>query len=211
MSNGRARYQPASSSESDVRRKRAGFTLLELTLVIALLAILFAVAVSTMLTEAVYGEVKTRAAADALREGLVTARTHAIEEGRAYSVSVVPGTSHYRIAPDDSPFGNGAADSGNTFSSTTPAFVKEDTLPGGIRFNLDNGDAPANTDSQPPENDSVDPSQWSKQVTFLPDGTAVDDKNIVLHIEGSRPLTVRVRALTGRVTVGSPETENGQP
>src|SRR5262245_58866858 len=122
MSNGRARYQRASSSESDVRRKRTGFTLLELTLVIALLAILFAVAVSTMLTEAVYGEVKTRAAADALREGLVTARTHAIEEGRAYSVSVVTGTSHYRIAPDDSPFGNGAVDSGNTFSSATPAF-----------------------------------------------------------------------------------------
>jgi type II secretory pathway pseudopilin PulG len=194
-----------------VRRKRAGFTLMEITLVFAVMAILFGIAVSTMLSEAVYGEVKTRAAADALREGLVTTRTHAIDEGRSYSLWVVPGTNHFRIAPDDSPFGDGGSESGNNVSNSTPPFVKEDTLPGGIRFNLENGDAPANTDSQSPENDSVDPSQWSKQVTFLADGTAVEGKSITLHIEGSRPLMVRVRALTGGVTVGPPESENGQP
>jgi len=184
---------------------------MEITLVLALMVILFGIAASTMLTEAVYGEVKTRAAADALREGLVTTRTHAIDEGRPYSVWVVPGTNHFRIGPDDSPFGDGASNSGNNVSNSTPPFAKEFTLPGGIRFNLENGDAPANTDSQSPENDSVDPSQWSKQVTFLADGTAVDTKSITLHMEGSRPLMVKVRALTGGVTVGPPESENGQP
>jgi Tfp pilus assembly protein FimT len=184
---------------------------MELTLVIALMVILFGVAASTMLSEAMYGEVKTRAAADALREALVTARTHAIDEGRSYSLYVVPGTNHYRIAPDNSQFGSGAAGSGSNFANATPSFDKEDTLPGNIRFNSENGDAPSHADSQSPDNDSVDPSQWKPQVTFLPDGTAVDDKTIVLHIDGSRPLQVRVRALTGRVTVGSPESEIGQP
>jgi hypothetical protein len=48
-------------------------------------------------------------------------------------------------------------------------------------------------------------------VVFLPDGTAQADREIVLSIRGARPLVVRVRALTGVVTVQQYQGEKGQP
>jgi type II secretion system protein H len=191
-----------------VRRKRAGYTLLEITLVIALMAIMAALAVPSM--DGMYGEVKTRSAADCFRSTLLTARSHAIDEGRPYSVGVVPGTGHYRIAPDDPSFWNGAGEATSPLDSATPAFVLEESLPGGMHFATDDG-SPQDENSDSPAADSVDSSQWTKQATFFPDGTALADTQVTFHLTGSRPLVLKLRALTGGVTVAPPESENGQP
>src|ERR1700687_2993010 len=111
---------------------------MELTLVVTLMAIIGALAIPSM--DGMSGEVKTRAAADAFRSALVTARARAIDEGRPYSVAVVPGTGHYRIAPDASSFWNGSASGEST--GATPPLVQEARLPGNIRFPSETGDEP---------------------------------------------------------------------
>jgi hypothetical protein len=123
---------------------------------------------------------------------------------------VVPGTSHYRIAPDDPSFWNGVSDAASNSDSTTPPFVLEAVLPGGLHFTTAVGTA-SEESSDSSASDSVDSSQWVPHATFFADGTALEDRKVTLHLEGSRPLVVSLRALTGGVTVGPPESENGQP
>ena len=48
---------------------------------------------------------------------------------------------------------------------------------------------------------SVPIGQWVTQVTFLPDGTAQDDAEVFLQYPATRPITLRLRALTGTTTV----------
>jgi Tfp pilus assembly protein FimT len=195
----------ATGAEKHVRRtRRLGYTLLEITLVIALMVIFLALAAPSL--EGLYGEVKTDAAADAYRSALVTARAHAIDEGRPYRVAVVPGTGNYRIAPDAPSFWNGSGESG----SDAPAFVKEDVLPGGIVFATNEGQA---QEDKAPSTDNLgsDSGRWSKPAIFFPDGTALADQQVTFHLEGSRTQVVKLRALTGSVTVGYLETANGQP
>jgi Tfp pilus assembly protein FimT len=181
---------------------------MELALVCALIAVLAMLAIPSM--DGMYGEVKVRAAADAFSGALVTARKHAIDEGRSYRVGVVPGTAHYRIAPDDPSFWNGASDSASSSDSATPPFVLEGVLPGGLHFTTEDGAAQEES-SDSPDSDSVDSSRWVAHATFFADGTALEDRKVTLHLEGSRPLVVSLRALTGGVTVGSPKSQNGQP
>jgi prepilin-type N-terminal cleavage/methylation domain-containing protein len=187
-------------------RSRAGFTLLELALVIALIAILLSVVLPYSF-DGMYGEVKVRAAADAFRSALVKARAKAIDDGRAYSVAVANGTGHFRIAPDAASYWTGTGDGGG--ADTKPALISTDTLPGGIRFNADN-DSTADSPQQP-DVESIDLNQWSKVATFYPDGTAVDDATVLFRLPGSRPLQLTLRALTGGVTVAPPDSESGQP
>jgi prepilin-type N-terminal cleavage/methylation domain-containing protein len=189
-------------------RSRAGFTLLELTLVLALIGILLSVVLPYSF-DGMYGEVKVRGAADAFRSALVTARARAIDDGRTYTVAVANGTGHYRIAPDAAAFWNGAGDSSS--SDQKPPLVSMGTLPGGIRFNSENDSDPTADSPQQPDIESVDPGQWSKVATFYPDGTAVDDVTVMFRLAGSRPLQLTLRALTGGVTVAPPDSASGQP
>jgi hypothetical protein len=41
---------------------------------------------------------------------------------------------------------------------------------------------------------------WNTTVVFLPDGTARDNVKIVFQIRGCRPITLRLRGLTGDVS-----------
>jgi hypothetical protein len=54
---------------------------------------------------------------------------------------------------------------------------------------------------------SADSGGWAPVVTFLPDGPASADVDIAIRLEGGRPLVVRVRAMTGTVSV----VREGQP
>jgi Tfp pilus assembly protein FimT len=176
-------------------RPRIAFTLFELILVLSLLVMLAALAPAAL--DSLQGTFRVTAAADAVRAAWAEARSHAINEGCAYRFSVVPGAGNYRIAPDAAGFW---PDPNSQSPAATPGqghFVLEDALPRGVRFSTSdaNGDAPADNFSP----GSVDPSAWVRVATFLPDGTAQDDAEIVFRARGARAVSMKLRGLTGAV------------
>lgn len=180
-------------------RRRPAYTLFELTLVAALLLVLLVIAYPSF--DAMYANVRLKAAADGVQTAWARARVHAVNEGRAYRFGFVPTKGNYRVAPDSPEFWSGG---GSLPGDGTGAyFLLEDALPKGVRFNTaDAPDTGAETEGEtalPPG--SVEPSTYSAGVTFLPDGTAADDVEIVFRARGAWGLRMRLRALTGVVTV----------
>jgi len=176
---------------------RRAFTLFEVMLVMALIVLIAAVSYPSL--ESMYSYYRVQAAADTLRSSWAEARTHAMEEGRAYRFSIVAGKGNFRVAPDAAEYWTdevpAAADPNN------PPLVQSGALAKGVRFRR--ADAPSgdsDADTALPV-DSVASSQWTPLAVFLPDGTAREDVAIVLEGSGARPLVVRLRALTGGVSV----------
>jgi prepilin-type N-terminal cleavage/methylation domain-containing protein len=173
-----------------VRSVRSGYTLLEVILVLAIIVILAAVAYPSV--EGMYSGVRLRAAVDGMRGALMQARAHAMDETQPYRFAVAPGQGNYRVAPENAGYWGGGSPPLPPDPSHPP-FVLEETLPKGIRFTLNGaggGDA-GGTDS----------GAWAQVVTFLPDGSATEDVQIAVQAPGARPLVLRLRAMTGVVTV----------
>ena len=82
--------------------RRRGFTLLEVTLVLAVIVLLAAMAYPSI--EAMYASVRLTAAADQVRAAWADARAKAIEDGQPYRFAVMPQGGRYRIAPDGGEF-----------------------------------------------------------------------------------------------------------
>lgn len=180
------------------RRRRRGYTLMEVVLVMAIMVIFAALGYPSL--DAMYAGVKVEGASDAVRAAWAEAQARAVNEGRPYRFAVVPGKGNYRVAPDGSDYWAGGTPA--PADPDNPPLVLEKSLPRGMGFTLDGG-APAvdaRGETALPD-DGVDPGQWSSTAVFLPDGTAQDDVDITLQLEGARPITVHLRALTGVVTV----------
>ncbi len=168
---------------------RRGFTLLEVTLVMAVMVLLAAMALPSI--ETMYGDVRLSAAADQVRGRWADARSKAIDEGRPYRFATQP-DGQYKIAPDTADFWSGSGDptGGEANDSDTPPLVVEESLPQGMKFADESNSG-----------DSSDAGPWQTAIKFLPDGTASADKTITISADGYRPVQLRVRALTGAVTV----------
>jgi Tfp pilus assembly protein FimT len=140
--------------------------------------------------EVMYGDVKLTAAADQVRACWADARTKAIEEGRAYRFAVQP-DGKFRIAPDAGDFwsGGGSGDNSDSNDPDSPPLVIEDSLPTGLTFG-DETNSGEGTDGP-----------WTTILRFLSDGTASADRAINIQAEGYRTVQLKVRALTGAVTV----------
>src|SRR5947209_8598718 len=92
--------------EDAVPTRRRGYSLLEVILVVAVIALVAALFVPTL--ENLYNPYKTQEAADSVRAAWALARTHAMEEGRSYRFAVVPGRGNFRVAPDEDEFWTGS-------------------------------------------------------------------------------------------------------
>ena len=183
-----------------VRTPRPAFTLFELMLVVVLMVLLAAVAYLSL--DSLLGTFRMNTAADMLRANWADARASAMNEGRAYRFAVVPNQGNFRVAPDSPDFWSGnipAPDDPNN-----PPLVVDDALPKGVRFATPDSYQSAalfQTGESSLPVGSVDPNSWSTIVTFLPDGTTKEDVEIVFTGGGARPLDIKLRALTGAVTV----------
>jgi prepilin-type N-terminal cleavage/methylation domain-containing protein len=193
-------------------RLRSGFTLFELILVLALLVILGALAYPSL--DEMYGDNRLTAAADMVRAAWASARSHALDEGQAYRFAILPGEGNFRVAPDTSQFwGGNSSDNANTQNSASTdsdsSFVFEDTLPKGVRFalpdSLQSGSGPDGNSSVPIG--SVDSGSWHNLATFLPDGTAMQDVEIAFQRSGSRPVILKLKGVTGIITLRTWQTE----
>ena len=178
--------------------KRGGYTLLELVLVLAVLVMLAGLCYPSI--KGMYGHYKLTAAVDTVRAAWAQARAHAIEEGRPYRFAVVPGTGQYRVAPDSPDYWSG---SGPASDTNGQGMVMEKVLPGGVCFAT--GDGPPADSGAPPQSDApaggASPDSYTSPVVFLPDGSARDDAEVIFQVRGAMPTAIRLRGLTGIVTV----------
>jgi Tfp pilus assembly protein FimT len=173
-----------------VTRRRPAYTLFELVLTTAVIAITAAVTVPSI--DGMYPSYKLNASVDAVRAAWAQGRAHAIEEGRPYRFAVTPGTGSYRLAADDSVADGGQASDSD--QSSTPAYIIQERLPQGVSFAL------AQEDGQQQQTQASSDG-LSTVAVFLPDGTARDDAEVRFQVKGALPKTVKLRGLTGAVTV----------
>jgi Tfp pilus assembly protein FimT len=149
-----------------------------MVLVVALIGILAAVSYPSI--NGMYGYYRLTAATDQLRAAWATGRARAVEESRPYRFTPTMGQSTYRLAPD--------SPGGSTPTSPSPgSSVLMGALPTGVVFNA----AQAGQGG----------GGGIPNIVFLPDGTASEDVSITLRVPGAMPALVRLRALTGAVTV----------
>jgi len=183
-----------------VRRRRRGYTLLELALVCALLLVAAAVATPTVWT--LYNQHRLSLATDSVREAWALARGRAIEEGRPYRFAVEPDTGRFRVAPDDPDFWPGP---GPSSDSGRPPLVIVKTLPGGVRFvtNGSGGGSSEDADdlSEPVRGEDDGSGNWTPVAIFMPDGTAQEDAQLDFQGRSSRTATLRLRGLTGNASL----------
>jgi prepilin-type N-terminal cleavage/methylation domain-containing protein len=173
-----------------VTSRRTGYTLFELIITTAVIAITAAVTVPSL--DSMYPSYKMNASVDAIRAAWAQGRAHAIEDGRPYRFAVSPGTGKYRLSADDDPADGGSQ--ANDASQGRSSYTLEEELPKGVAFALaqDQGEAQQSSSSS---------DGLSTVAVFLPDGTARDDAEITLRVTGTLPKSVKLRGLTGAVTV----------
>jgi prepilin-type N-terminal cleavage/methylation domain-containing protein len=183
------------------RQPRRAFTLFELVLALAVMVVIAAVSAPSL--DSMFGSFRAQAAADSVRGAWAEARAHAMNEGRAYRFSIVPNQGNYRLAPDSPQYWAGAGGSVAPDDSANRSFVREESLPRGVRF-MSSGQQAGAFDPRDTTAGGgaagIDPGSYTNPVVFLPDGTAREDAELVLQSRGARPLVVRLRGLTGIVT-----------
>ena len=188
--------------------RRPAYTLLEVVLVMAILVVLAAVAIPSM--EALYGDVRQSAAADMVRARWTDARARAMEEAQAYRFAIMPDQGRFRVAPDRDDYWSGSDAPQAPDDGSPIPLVLEDTLPDGITFSMGGslgqmaGTGPGSGNAMPVQQSTSgqpDGSGWTRVCTFLPDGTSKEDVQIAFIYPGSLPLIMKLRGMTGAVTV----------
>jgi type II secretion system protein H len=184
-------------------RRHAGFTLFELLLVLAILAIVLGMAIPALRRLARRSEVQD--AARQLRVTLLQARLRAIESGvprwfryqrgaSAWEVAAAGGANAGAAAPAGAPED---ADRPQAGAPRRPLAVAQ-TLPAGVRF-LDPSADPARSAASGSTGDESH-TDWSEAVLFLPNGRA-DNARFRLGND-QYWMDITVRGLTGRVQIG---------
>jgi prepilin-type N-terminal cleavage/methylation domain-containing protein len=187
---------------------RKGFTLFELLLVCAIIVVL-GVAVYPSIEE-MASSYRVGASADQVRASWALARAHAMDEGRSYRFSIKPNTGDFRVAPDATPYWSGSDEPQPDDDRRNPPYIKVDEISKPIVFAIEDVGPQA-----PPDPTAIGPTtsvgqndgNWTTVAIFLADGSAQDDVKISLKSAGSKPTLLRLRALTGVVTIRTPTDE----
>ncbi len=160
--------------------RRSGFTLFEMVLV--LLLVVVAASLASPLLDTLLHPNQVTAAIDAVTVNLEQARSRAIEEGRPFRFSIVEGGNTFRIEPDDAA------------TNTDAGYTIDGELPESCLF-VENGTGVIEQSSQPSA------GGLKSIAVFLPDGTARDNVDISFGRPGLVRATLRLRALTGSVSL----------
>lgn len=183
--------------------RRSGYTLFEVVLVLALLVLLTGIVYPSF--DSMYSDYRVHAAVDQIRALWATARAQAMNDGVPYRFAIVPGLGNCRIAPDTGDFWttteSPAPPPAENVEDAQP-LVQDETLPRGVR--CQNGEGAPNVveggDSSLPHG-TVDLGRWTTIGVFEPEGNTRADIVVTLYSRNARALVVRLRALTGTVTV----------
>ena len=196
-----------------LRHRRAGFTILEVSVTVAIIAVVAAMTVPVYiawLESQNLGE-----SVDMFRTNLVKTRTRAMEEGRSYRVAWDVGAGTYRIAPDELDDWPDLAGSpaGPLFSDAAglQGLVVVDALKDGIQFapSVPNTSGSGGQAQQSTATSDLGPIY----ILFRPNGTAsilvgdgTERSQVDIAVANKRgdQRVIRVRAVTGGTTTFNP-------
>lgn len=197
---------------------RGGFTLLELLLVVAVLAVLTSIAIPQV--SWLLGDRRIVRGAKLVREEFILARVDAMRGGRILMVDAMPETNTLRVRPY-----NSLADSVNAVDQTGSQAA---LLSGAEQGQFVQVDSSAEDDTRQielPEDVMVksiavvsaaramqieqatlnsQSEGYSQPILFYPDGTTSTAAITLMHATHGQ-ITVRLRGITGDVTVGEVE------
>lgn len=180
--------------------KRQAYTLMEIVCVVAIIAAAAAMSVpvwQTMLTDA-----RMTAAGDQVRARLADARSKAMEQGVPWKFAYIPGTGVYQLAPEDSQDWS----STDTTPTRTDVLIR-DELPKDVVFGMNQSDIQNASEG----GSSAGGAGWQTIGVYLYAGDARDDVTTYFGKPGLMPMRVRLRGMTGVVTIEVPREVKDQP
>jgi prepilin-type N-terminal cleavage/methylation domain-containing protein len=191
---------------------RRGFTLMEVLLVVAIVAIVAALTWPAL--ERPLANRRLHSAADEVRTEWCQARIEAMRSGRTYAFRYEIGGDRFYSEPDNGPnarlsrdasatvnLGAGGASAGASSDAARASDNK--TLPKGIRFSTEKtsqGMTPALSSAAKVPADDQPAGGWSNPIFFYPDGTA-SDVELVLVCNQSCAVRVMLRGSTATATI----------
>jgi prepilin-type N-terminal cleavage/methylation domain-containing protein len=170
---------------------RHGFTLFELVIVLAILVIVAAISVPVLRT--MLDDAHMTAGGDMLRARLADTRAKAFDTGKPWKLAYLPNTGIFQFAAED-------ADEWNDTDQTPremPDYVRGE-LPKDIIMAVNRDDI-AGAQGAPQA-----AGGWQTLAVFTGEGSATEDGVVYIGKAGFMPLRLRVRGLTGAVTLDVP-------
>ncbi len=201
----------ASSNSTAGAGRRRGFTLVEILIVMAVLVVIFAMAVPLIRKPLVRREVQS--AADSVRTKMFHARIGAMRSSHVYTFQYQPGSGTYRVSPQE--LASAQTADGSQGATEDPVLAdgehqpsEDGSLPDGMRLIADDSPDPDASDAAPAAiaQGGDGGNGWSDPIFFYPDGTTSDARLIVASGRGYA-IHIRIRGVTGNVVVGSPVVE----
>lgn len=195
-------------------RRRAGFTLLEVLLVLSVLVVIFSISWPSVARY--MGEEAIRDSAQMVQSAAAGTRIKAIDTGLAYQFRYEPNGRRFAVIPLDPPEN---IDTTTIASVTNSGRSEYPVLSGEIdescRFiSPEDGflssavveQLPREAFANLPDAFDLSTTAWAPPIVFYSDGTATDAIFRILD-EGQRSVELSVRGLTGAVSAGDLERE----
>lgn len=205
----------ASANRSTWQTVRAGYTLLEMLLVLTVVAVIIAVAWPNVMR--LNGQQKLSESAEKVRAVVASARVHAIDSGLVYQFRYEPGGRHFLSLPFEREFEAVGPNSRGTGSALGRFSKASGMLPDGVKFAAPKlpGTNPSGNSALPaglgqklpaellsglPDASKLESLSWSGPLQFQPDGSAADVTLDLLDKYNQR-ITLRIRGVTGSIGV----------
>jgi prepilin-type N-terminal cleavage/methylation domain-containing protein len=180
---------------------RRGFTLFEMLIVLAIIVVVSALAVPVMHT--MLDDAHMTAGADMMRARLADTRANAFETGKPWKLAYLPYSGIFQLAAEDDDEWSGS----DHEPKETPEVIRGE-LPKDILLAVNRDDIAAAQGSPQAA------GGWQTLAIFNGAGSARDDGAVYIGKAGYMPLRLRVRGLTGAVTIDVPalvRDDNGSP
>lgn len=202
---------PPASAVLRPRCRQAGFTLVELLLVLVIIVIMLAAGTPAVFN-ALQGH-RLTVSAEKVRNEFMRARVEAMESGRIRMFRYQPETGNFTIAP----FIRGNDELENNLAGTSQGIgisnlvyesaeqeTQQASLEEGVVFAGDNVETDLRSYSLEQEQGQLQVSGWSRPILFYPDGTT-SDATVFVRGQGGTLSSVQLRGLTGIARVVEPD------
>jgi prepilin-type N-terminal cleavage/methylation domain-containing protein len=199
-----------SREGSGVAIRRSGFTMVEVLLVLALVAVIAALAWPVL--QKPFANRRLHTAADVVRTEFCQARVDAMRSGHTFTFRYAPDSDRFCTSPENDPSGTDLPDSDPDFAASgdedtfgpvdeVPQQPVEKTLPEGVKFVATENAADALAVPDDPESITDVSDGWSSPIFFYPDGTT-SDARLMLANDSGYAIELTLRGVTGTVAVG---------